>query len=324
MAEKNFLSWLGFKDEANSGSTSGSATSGSATQGSSTNGASATSVNSGNTSSARSSSAAGSTNSSTFERIRELEAELADLRARRDITSLTREEFEILATETATSLIKTAQAREARAVAAAERALGEAQRAAKALTESAELKARTALQSAEGRGRKYIEVAEQEAKEAIEKATRAAQELLDSKHREASTITSAAKREADRVISEATADIANFKNWLGEAIAESERLAKLQAQALAAAEEGIKHSRAKLSTAFERLASLGTVVESALDENHRPKEKEFASGTAPTTAKTSPEKASQVKRNSAAAKKPAAKKTSSTTRKSVGRSPKRK
>ena len=126
------------------------------------------------------------------------------------------------------------------------------------------------------------------------------------------------------MISEATADIANFKNWLGEAIAESERLAKLQAQALAAAEEGIKHSRAKLSTAFERLASLGTVVESALDENHRPKEKEFASGTAPTTAKTSPEKASQVKRNSAAAKKPAAKKTSSTTRKSVGRPPKRK
>ena len=200
----------------------------------------------------------------------------------------------------------------------------EAQRAAKTLTESAELKARTALQNAEGRGRKYIEVAEQEAKEAIEKATRAAQELLDSKQREAASITSAAKREADRVIAEATSDIANFKNWLGEAIAESERLAKLQAQALAAAEEGIKHSRAKLSTAFERLASLGTVVESALDENHRPKEKEFASGTAPTTAKTSPEKASQVKRNSAAAKKPAAKKTSSTTRKSVGRAPKRK
>ena len=293
MSERKFLKWVGFKGE--------------------------------------DSSSPANNNLSAVERIRELEAQVADLKARRDITSLTREEFEILATETATSFIRTAQAREARAIAAAERALGEAQRAAKTLTESAELKARTALQNAEGRGRKYIEVAEQEAKEAIEKATRAAQELLDSKQREAASITSAAKREADRVIAEATSDIANFKNWLGEAIAESERLAKLQAQALAAAEEGIKHSRAKLSTAFERLASLGSIVESALDENHRPKEKEFATNTAaPKSAGENPAEKSAAKTASAgqvkssAAKKSAAKKSASTTRKSVGRPPKRK
>jgi vacuolar-type H+-ATPase subunit H len=254
-----------------------------------------------------------------------LEAELADLRARRDITSLTREEFEILATETATSLIKTAQAREARAIAAAERALAEAQRTAKTLTESAELKARTALQSAESRGRKYIETAEQEAKEAIEKATRAAQELLDSKHREASTITSSAKREAERVISEASADIANFKSWLTEAISESERLHKMQAQALAAAEEGIKHTRAKLSTAFERLTTLGNAVDSALDSNHRPKEKEFTSPTA-AAAKSTAEKATEkpVRKPASKTAPSTAKKSTSTTRKSVGRPPKRK
>jgi hypothetical protein len=191
MAEKKFLSWIGFKDQMSdspSGELHGShPTSGGTPAGGAT---------------------------STFDRIRELEAELADLRARRDITSLTEEEFEILATETATTLIKTAQAREARAVAAAERALAEGQRLAKQLTESAEGKARSVLQSAEGRSRKYLEAAESEAKEAISKATHAAEALIESTQREAATITSAAKREADRVISEATNDIMNFKGWL--------------------------------------------------------------------------------------------------------------
>ena len=279
MAEKKFLSWLGFNDEA-SPTPSGTP------------------------------SAAAAPHSNTLDRIRELEAELADLRARRDITSLTREEFEILATETATSLIKTAQAREARAVAAAERALSEATRVAKQLTETAETKARSALQTAEGRGRKYLEAAELEAREALEKATKAAQELLDSKHREATTITSAAKREADHVIAEATTDIANFKNWLSGAVAESERLQKIQHQALAAAEEGIRQTRTRMSTAFEKLAALGADIESALDENHRPKEKEFTRATPPVPAKP-------------ATSKPSAKKAAAP-RKSVGRPPKRK
>ncbi len=280
MVEKNFLSWLGFKDEATP--------------------APSGTVNS---------PGAHTPHANTLDRIRELEAELADLRARRDITSLTREEFEILATETATSLIKTAQAREARAVVAAERALSEAERLAKQLTESAETKARSALQSAEGRGRKYLEAAELEAKEAIQKATKAAQELLDSKHREASTITSAAKREADHVISEATTDIANFKNWLRGAVEESERLQKIQHQALAAAEEGIRQTRARMTTAFEKLSALGIDIENVLDANNHPKEKEFTRSTPPAPAKP--------------AAKPAAKKVA-TTRKSVGRPPKRK
>ena len=310
MAEKNFLSWLGFKDEASTPSGSNSA--------SNASGASSSTAPSSSSSSRASQSGSAGGRTSTFERIRELEAELADLRARRDITSLTREEFEILATETATTLIKTAQAREQRAIAAAERAINEAERAAKNLTDSAELKARTALQSAEGRGRKYIETAEAQAKEAIEKATKAAQELLDSKQREASSITSGAKREADRVISEASADIANFKNWLSEAISESERLHKMQTQALASAEEGIKNTRSKLATTFERISALGSAVDTALDENHRPKEKEFNSPTSAT--KSTAEKATEkpVKKSSPTAKK------SAPTRKSVGRPPKRK
>jgi len=43
---------------------------------------------------------------SSVDRIRELESQLNDLRSRRDITSLSKEEFEILATETAMSMIK--------------------------------------------------------------------------------------------------------------------------------------------------------------------------------------------------------------------------
>ena len=301
MAEKNFLSWLGFKDEENAAPSPTTAP---------------------NSSSKGSSMPTG--NSSTFERIHELEAELADLRARRDITSLTEEEFEILATETATSLIKTAQAREARAVAAAGRALSDAQQLAKQLTETAESKARAALQSAESRGRKYIETAEFEAKEALAKATKTAQELIDSKQREANTITSAAKREADRVIAEATTDIANFKNWLNSAVEESERLQKIQHQALLTAEEGIRQARSRLSTAFERLSTLGASVEGALDESNRPKEKEFTQATPPAAEKSEP---ASKRESTTSATRPyvrAAAKPAAPTRKSVGRPPKRK
>lgn len=286
MAEKNFLSWIGFKDEA-------------------------TSSTSGRNDQAQAKPSA-ATSGGTFERIRELEAELADLRARRDITGLTREEFEILATETAMTLIKTAQAREARAVAAAKNALNEAQRAAKQLTETAESKAHSVLQSAEGRGRKYIEAAEREAKEAIDKATQAAQDLLDSKHREASTITSTARREAERAKAEAIAEVTNFKNWLGGAVTESERLQKLHIQALSSAEEAIRQTRAKVTAAFERLAALGVDIESALDDEDRPKESEF---TRPQQAAKAPSHASATK--------PSGSRTT-TSRKSVGNKPKQK
>ena len=77
----------------------------------------------------------------SVDRIRELEQQLADLRSRRDITSLSKEEFEILATETAMSMIKSAQLREARAQAASDRLVNETSRAAKDALESAQNKA---------------------------------------------------------------------------------------------------------------------------------------------------------------------------------------
>ena len=101
------------------------------------------------------------------DRIRELESQLADLKSRRDITGLSREEFEILATETAMAMIKSAQAREAKATVNAERLVNETNRSAKDTLEGAENKARSILAGAESRGRKYISTAEAEASEIV-------------------------------------------------------------------------------------------------------------------------------------------------------------
>jgi hypothetical protein len=92
MAQKGFLSWVGFKGE--SANVSNAANESTPTVGG-------------------------------LERIRELESQLADLRSRKDITSLTREEFEILATETAMNLVRTAQQREKSASSQAAKLLAE-------------------------------------------------------------------------------------------------------------------------------------------------------------------------------------------------------
>jgi vacuolar-type H+-ATPase subunit H len=164
MAEKNFLSWVGFKGE-------------------------------------DSSKPAPSQNA--LERIRELESQLADLRSRRDITGLSREEFEILATETAMSMIKSAQQREAKANAAVSRLVNETNRNAKEKLDSAEAKAKSILSSAESRGRKYISAAENDAADLILTAEGEADEILNKSARDASQITSAAKRDAQKLIESA-------------------------------------------------------------------------------------------------------------------------
>lgn len=232
-----------------------------------------------------------------LDRIRELESQLADLRSRRDITSLTREEFEILATETAMNLVKTAQLRESRASAQSEKLISESDQSAKATIEAADSKAKSLLASAESRGRKYIEAAEGDAAEAKKSAERAAaaltsaatreaesireeasseaESIIAAKRREAGAISAAAKREAERLIEEATASISDYRSWLGSAIAESERLYRIQTQSLAAATTAIEQSRQRLGSAFDRLAGLGADIEANLDEGNRPTAKNF-------------------------------------------------
>ena len=201
----------------------------------------------------------------SVDRIRELEAQLNDLRSRRDITTLTKEEFEILATETAMTMIKSAQLREAKAQAAADRLVTETNRAAKDAIESAEQKARSVLSSAETRGRKFLQTAESEAEDMVAKAEVEAENLFESKKREISAMATAARREGERIITEATDEVGNYRQWLASVISEAERLYKVQTQSLDQAESAIQQSRSRLQSSFERLAQLQEQVLSNLN-----------------------------------------------------------
>lgn len=193
---------------------------------------------------------------SSVDRIRELESQLSDLRSRRDITTLSKEEFEILATETAMVMIKSAQSREAKAMSASERVIGEASRHAKDAVEAADIKARSILSGAEARGRKYINVAEAEAVERVAEAEREAQSVFDEKRREAAALAQAARREGERIIAEATFEVGQYRNWLSGVISEAERLYIIQTQSLDAAANAISQSRSRLENAYSRLEEL--------------------------------------------------------------------
>ena len=235
MAEKNFLSWVGFKGE--------------------------------DESQAKPNLAAGS---QSLERIRELESQLNDLRSRRDITALSKEEFEILATETAMSIIRTAQQREAKANSNAERILNESRKSATAALESAEAKAKSTLSAAESRGRKYIEAAEADAAEIISGAETEAEDLINTRKREATAITSGAKREAERLVLTATTEVSEYRNWLSGVISEAERLYRIQTQSLDSAENAIAQSRRRLDSAFNRLQDLQLQVTDAIRPDGTP------------------------------------------------------
>jgi hypothetical protein len=235
VSDKKFLSWVGFKGEEDGAD--------------------------------KPNLAAGS---AALERIRELESQLNDLRSRRDITSLSKEEFEILATETAMSIIRTAQQREAKANSNAERLINESKKQATSAIDAAEAKAKSTLAQAESRGRKYLEAAESDAAEMLSKAESEAEDLLNAKKREGSQITSNAKREAERLVLGATTEVSEYRSWLAGVISEAERLYRIQTQSLDAAENAISQSRSRLESAFNRLAELQKQVLSAIAADGTP------------------------------------------------------
>ena len=248
---------------------------------------------------------------SSVDLIRELEAQIADLKSRRDITGLTKEEFEILATETAMSMIKSAQARESKAQAAASRLISETTRATKEELEAADAKARTILSGAESRGRKYIQTAEAEAEEKLAIAEAEAESLMESKKREIATLATAARREGERIVAEATTEVSGYRQWLAGVISEAERLYRIQKQSLDAAESAIQQSRNRLDGAFQRLEELQkSVIENlnADDTLINPGPLKVSSQrTRP--ALTAPAKSTKKASKKAPAKKSAAKKT---------------
>jgi vacuolar-type H+-ATPase subunit H len=209
--------------------------------------------------------AAETSTQNSVERIRELEAQVSDLRSRRDITSLSKEEFEILATETAMTMIKSAQAREQKAFSSSERLVSEASKTAREALESAETKARALLSGAEARGRKYISVAESEAQEIVSQATADAQAIVDEKHREVTSLALAARRESERIVSDAHNEVIEYRQWLSQLITEAERLHRIQTQSLHAAETAIAQGRTSLETAFSRLNDLQSKVSENLN-----------------------------------------------------------
>ncbi len=249
---------------------------------------------------------------SSVDRIRELEAQIADLKSRRDITGLTKEEFEILATETAMSMIKSAQARESNAQAAASRLVAETTRATKEELEAADAKARSILSGAETRGRKYIQAAETEAEEKLAIAEAEAESLMESKKREIATLATAARREGERIVAEATTEVSGYRQWLAGVISEAERLYRIQKQSLDAAESAIQQSRNRLDGAFQRLEELQkSVIENlnADDTLINPGPLKVSSQrTRPAIA--APKKSIKKTAKKAPAKKSAAKKTS--------------
>nr|MTA37353.1 hypothetical protein [Actinomycetota bacterium] len=182
----------------------------------------------------------------SVDRIRELESKLADLNSRRDIKTLSKEEFEILATETAMTMIKSAQLREAKAQATSDRVINETARRAKDAIESADQKAKALLATAETRGRKYIQAAESDAQDLIEKAELEAASAFESKKREAASLAAAARREGERIITDAAREVIEYRQWLSGVISEAERLYKIQTQSLDAAEGAIQQSRSRL------------------------------------------------------------------------------
>ena len=196
------------------------------------------------------------TTQNSVDRIRELEAQLSDLRSRRDITSLSKEEFEILATETAMSMIKSAQAREQKAFSSSERVVSEASKTAREALEAAESKARALLSGAESRGRKYITTAESEAQDILSQATTDADAIFEEKRREVTALAVAARREGERMISEAQDEVVAYRQWLSQVMSEAERLNRIQTQSLHAAETAIAQGRSSLETAFARLSDL--------------------------------------------------------------------
>jgi len=245
-----------------------------------------------------------SANSGALARIRELESQLADLRSRRDITTLSKEEFEILATETAMTLIRTAQRRESSAMQTAERVLSESKRAAQSAIESAEGKARSILSQAEGKGRRLIEAAEGDARELLQAAESRAEEMLNAKRREAVAVVSTARKEAEQMVTAAMSDVASYRAWLSGVVAEAERLYKIQVQSLEAASSAIEQSRGRLDAAWERLSQLSNAVERTVDEGGKPRipRRDEASGSP-----TSGNRQSSASTSTSSAKKKSAK-----------------
>jgi len=166
-------------------------------------------------------------------RIRELESELAALRAKRDFTELSEAEIETLAGETAVTILKAAHSREAAAKATGERIVAQANAEAAALTAAAQKQAAETKSSAE----------------------KIAAALVSNANQDAETLVRNATNESNALRNAAQEEVRRHKAWLAANVKEALKLQNIQTQALATVMKNIETWQANVNNAVGQLAA---------------------------------------------------------------------
>lgn len=182
------------------------------------------------------------------------QAELADLRKRRDLRELSASEIEVLASRTAAMMIEAAHAREAEAESAVTRMLAEASRQAQSMVSEAEAEARKVLAAAQAEAAKLTAAAEAE----TSGLRRELQSKLGNVDAERERLLEAARREARQLTADADAKVAQYRAWLRRQVEDARKIHKgLSDRLNAIAETSKSHDEALTRAA------------SALDELHK-------------------------------------------------------
>ena len=186
---------------------------------------------------------------------KQLIAELNELRKRKDLSALTADEIEILASSTAAAMIAAAHKRQAEATAAVENAVAEAKRRASAVLAEAEAKLATATSTVE---------------RATEEAQRQGQAIVAKAQEQARALVSAAEAETAGIRAELQARLADVAGERDRLLAAAQREADdLRAKAQAAAAEHEQWLRTQIDSATriqqgvsERLESVASALSS--------------------------------------------------------------
>jgi vacuolar-type H+-ATPase subunit H len=175
-------------------------------------------------------------------RIHELESEIATLRAKPELADLSEAEVEMMASETAVTILKAAHAREALAAETGARILAQANSDAAALTTAAQKQSFETINSAEKNAASIVDKAMQDAETLVRNATN-----------EANALRAAAQEE-----------VRKYKSWLVANVKETLKLQASQEQALASATKNIEAWQANVNGAVALLSAHQQSLETEL------------------------------------------------------------
>ena len=215
---------------------------------------------------------------------RQLIAELNELRKRKDLSALSTDEIEILASSTAAAMIAAAHKRQAEATAAVEQAVAEAKRrAAEVLKESeAKLASATATMDraaseAQRQGLAIITSAQEQAKKivaAAEAETASMKSELQSRLAdvagERDRLLSAAKQEADELRAKAAAAAAEHEAWLRKQIDSASRIQQGVAERLDSVAHALSAHKETVAASLAALLGLTAASQKSATETTTP------------------------------------------------------